>query len=172
MEDWLWVDETTKVRRFCEEVAKVTVVGVDTEYDSFRYFREKLCLIQICVGSTTYLFDPLGSLDLAFLGTIFADHTVVKVLHAGDNDIRILRRDYNFTFHNVFDTYRAAVILGYAHLSLANLIHHLLGIDVGKERKIQRSQWDVRPLSPHQIVYAVRDAAYLEELYRRLDGLL
>lgn len=172
MNGWVWVDEMAKVKRFREETARAAVLGVDTEYDSFRYFREKLCLVQICVKGVTYLFDPLGPMDLAFLGDIFADATLVKVLHAGDNDIRILRRDYDFTFRNVFDTYRAAALLRQAQLSLANLIQDLLGMELRKERRIQRSQWDHRPLSPDQINYAVRDVVYLEELYARLDGLL
>lgn len=165
---WTWVDTPVK-RRYAEKEIKASpVLCIDTEYDSFRYFRDKLCLIQIKAEKRTYLFDPLNGMDISFLAEPFANSAILKILHAGDNDIRLLKRDYGFTFKNIFDTHRAAAILGCHYLSLSTLIGQHLGIDLEKKKKIQRSQWDKRPLSEEQLQYAVLDTAYLRPLYEKL----
>jgi ribonuclease D len=165
---WTWVDTLVK-RRYAEKEIKASpVLCIDTEYDSFRYFRDKLCLIQIKAEKRTYLFDPLNDLDISFLAEPFANSAILKILHAGDNDIRLLKRDYGFAFKNIFDTHRAAAILGCHYLSLSTLIGQYLGIDLEKKKKIQRSQWDKRPLTEEQLQYAVLDTAYLRPLYEKL----
>lgn len=165
---WTWVDTLVKRRHAEKEIKASPVLCIDTEYDSFRYFRDKLCLIQIKAEKRTYLFDPLNDLDISFLAEPFANSAILKILHAGDNDIRLLKRDYGFAFKNIFDTHRAAAILGCHYLSLSTLIGQHLGIDLEKKKKIQRSQWDKRPLSEEQLQYAVLDTAYLKPLYEKL----
>jgi ribonuclease D len=166
---WVWVDTLSKIDDAREDISRSSIICVDTEYDSFRYFRAVLCLIQIEADEKTYLFDPLNRLDYSFLGSVFADPNVLKVMHAGDNDVRILKRDYGFAFQNIFDTHRAASILGCHYLSLAALVGRYLGIEFEKKKSMQRSRWDTRPLSWEQLQYAVEDTAYLKELYRRLE---
>jgi ribonuclease D len=162
------VDTTVKRRQAEKDMQTSSILCIDTEYDSFRYFHDKLCLIQIKAEEKSYLFDPLNGVDLSFLAEPFADPAMLKVLHAGDNDIRLLKRDYGFAFSNVFDTHRAAAILGCHYLSLSTLIKQFLDIDLEKKKKIQRSQWDIRPLSEEQLRYAVLDTAYLKPLYEKL----
>lgn len=165
---WLIVDTPAKAAEAAEDLGSSQVIGMDTEYDSLRYFREQLCLIQIKAVKKTYLFDPLGELDISFLGDFFASHSLCKVMHAGDNDIRILKRDYNFVFRNIFDTYRAAALLGSDRLSLCHVVSHYLGVEFEKQKKLQRSRWDLRPLKEEQLKYAALDTAYLPDLYLRL----
>ena len=168
-DQWVWINTLTEMQKAQEDISSSSIICVDTEYDSFRYFRDVLCLIQIEAEKKTYLFDPLGSLDFFFLGKIFADPAILKVMHAGDNDIRILKRDYGFEFKNIFDTHRAASILGCHYLSLSALISQYLCIELKKDKKMQRSKWETRPLTREQIHYAVEDTAYLKDLYHRLD---
>jgi len=169
-DSWIWVDSRSKVDEAKKSIERSPTVCVDTEYDSFRYFREKLCLIQIKAANRTYLFDPLSTLDLSFLGKTFFDPNIIKIIHAGDNDIRILKRDYEFEFKNIFDTHRAASILGCQYLSLNSIIFQYLGVELNKTKKMQRSRWENRPLTDEQISYAVRDTQYLTDLYVRLKG--
>ena len=170
--DWVWIDDRQKVECAQRDISSSSVIAVDTEYDSFRYFREKLCLIQIKSGHQTYLFDPLENIDFSFLGDVFADARITKIMHAGDNDVRILKRDYGFFFKNIFDTYRAASLLGCQYLSLSNVVYHYLGIPLEKSKKMQRSQWETRPLTEEQLRYAVMDTKHLVELYKVLDEAL
>jgi ribonuclease D len=166
---WVWIDTPSKIDEAREDISRSSIISVDTEYDSFRYFRTVLCLIQIEAEKKTWLFDPLNGLDYSFLGTVFADPNVVKIMHAGDNDIRILKRDYAFTFRNIFDTHRAALTLGCRNLSLGSLVNRYLGIEFEKKKSMQRSRWDTRPLTREQLQYAVEDTVYLKDLYRTLD---
>ena len=167
---WTLVDTPSQLKMAEKPIRTAPIIALDTEYDSFRYFRDKLCLIQVQTGDKTWLIDPLAGLDLSFLGEVLNDQAVLKIFHAGDNDIRILKRDYAFAFRNIFDTHRAASLLGCHHLSLATLLESYL--DVVLVKKMQRSRWDLRPLSEEQLDYAALDTAHLTELYRRLDGEL
>lgn len=172
MEDYIWVDTREDLNHAHETISSADFISLDTEYDSFRYFRDKLCLIQIRAKNSTFLLDPLGDLDLSFLGPVFANPQVKVIAHAGDNDIRLLKRDYDFSFANIFDTHRAALILGYEQLSLSRLVGYFVGVDLDKKKKTQRSRWDLRPLEEEQLKYAALDVFYLEDLYRRLTELL
>lgn len=162
---WFLVDTPKKIQRAVDDLNDSLILSIDTEYDSFRYFREKLCLIQIKAKAATYLFDPLGNMDLSFLGGYFANRKIVKILHAADNDVRLLKRDYNFIFDNIFDTHRAAYLLGFQQLSLEKMINQFLGIELKKSKKMQRSRWDNRPLTSDQMQYAVEDVKHLPALY-------
>jgi len=168
-QNWVWVDNPQKLQKAVEAVRTSPLIGIDTEYDSFRYFREKLCLIQIKTLKKTYLFDPFAKIDISSLRSSFSDPRVIKILHAGDNDIRILSRDYGFKFNPIFDTQKAAALLGCRYLSLSSVVQQFLGKDLQKTKKMQRSQWESRPLTEEQILYAVRDTEHLIELYRRLS---
>lgn len=165
---WIWVDTEKKLEKARNHIGTLSIIGMDTEYDSFRYFREKLCLMQIATGSVTYLFDPLNETDITFLGEVFADPKVLKIMHACDNDIRLLTRDYGFKFKNIFDTHRAASIMGSTSLSLTSVVREYLEVELKKSKSIQRSLWDKRPLTEEQITYAVYDTDHLINLYRKL----
>ncbi|HUH65930.1 MAG TPA: ribonuclease D [Syntrophales bacterium] len=169
---WLWIDAQANLDEARRLIYDAQIVSVDTEYDSFRYFRDVLCLIQITVRGRTCLFDPLGHADFSFLGSVFADRAVLKVMHAGDNDVRLLKRNYSFGFANIFDTHQAASILGCRNLALSTLTNQFLGVELKKDKKMQRSRWDTRPLTEEQIRYAVEDTAHLESLYSVLDAEL
>ncbi|MCX5820421.1 MAG: ribonuclease D [Deltaproteobacteria bacterium] len=165
---WTFVNTPAKLAKAEKSIRSAPVIALDTEYDSFRYFREKLCLLQIQAGERTWLIDPLAEgLDLSFLGDVLIDPDILKIFHAGDNDIRILKRDYAFAFRNIFDTHRAASLLGFRQLALSTLLSTHLGVTL--EKKMQRSRWDIRPLSEEQLDYAALDTAHLPGLYRKLD---
>ena len=164
---WRLVETPAQLAKAEKSIRTAGVIALDTEYDSFRYFRDKLCLIQVQTGEKTWLIDPLAGLDLAFLGEVLNDPNVLKILHAGDNDIRILKRDYGFAFRNIFDTHRAASLLGCRQLSLGKLLETYLGVTL--EKKLQRSRWDLRPLTEEQLDYAALDTAHLPDLAQRLD---
>jgi ribonuclease D len=167
---WTFVNTPAKLAKAEKSIRFAPVIALDTEYDSFRYFRDKLCLLQVQTGERTWLIDPLAALDLSFLGDVLIDPDVLKIFHAGDNDIRILKRDYAFAFRNIFDTHRAASLLGSRQLALSTLLETYLGVTL--EKKMQRSRWDIRPLSEEQLDYAALDTAHLPDLYRKLDAEL
>ena len=169
MSDFVWVDTDRELQTARKDIENSALIAIDTEYDSFRYFRDKLCLIQLKTDRATYLVDPLNDMDMSYLGNIFSNPAIPKIFHAGDNDIRLLNRDYGFDFESIFDTQKAASLLGYKHLSLSSVLHQAIAVELNKTKRIQRSQWDIRPLTEEQKAYAAQDIAYLFPLYDKLN---
>lgn len=164
-----WVDRSDVLEEAVEAILRCPFVAVDTEYDSLRRYKEKLCLIQMATKDAFYLFDPLSNLDLQPMGEIFYHAEILKIFHAGENDVRLLKRDYGFLVNNIFDTAKAASILKEERLSLTNLVKKYLTVEMEKKKSIQLSRWDARPLSEAQIAYAVEDVKYLFDLYVILE---
>ena len=169
---WVWVDQQDRLDAACDSLSAFDIIAIDTEYNSLHYFKEKLCLIQVHSTQQTYLIDPFAFTSLEPLGMIFADPKILKVFHAGDNDIRIIKRDYNCSFNNIFDTQRAASLLGHHFLSLEALVQDYLPVVFKKKKKIQRSRWETRPLTEEQLNYASFDTLYLIPLYQALKEKL
>lgn len=143
-----------------KELERAPILALDLEMDSFYSYFGKVCLIQLSTERSDYLLDPLAGLNLSPLGAILADKSKIKVLHAGENDIPYLRGPLGFeTVRNVFDTYLAARILGYARCGLAALLEEHFQITLDKE--MQTADWRQRPLSEKQEEYARTDTRYL-----------
>ncbi len=141
-------------------------VAVDTEADSLFAYHHKVCLIQFSIPGLDYVVDPLALADLRPLGALFSNPCVEKVFHAAENDILALKRDYGFQFAHLFDTRIAARILGWPRVGLAALLQEHFGVKLDK--RLQRTDWGKRPLSPEQLAYARLDTHYLLPLRDRI----
>jgi ribonuclease D len=154
------------------KLSEAPVIGIDTESDSFYSYQEKVCLIQLSDLEQDYVIDPLKVKDLSTLAPLMADPNVVKILHGADYDIVCLRRDFDFQFHNVFDTLIASQLLGFPRIGLADLIQRFFGHVIDKQ--YQRYDWSRRPLKPEHIDYARGDTHFLlalrEILTRKLKS--
>ncbi len=136
-------------------------IPLDTEADSFHHYFEKVCLIQIAVGSRAFLVDPLvPGLDLSLLLERLGRRLLL--LHGADYDIRLLHRGYAFAAAAIFDTMIAAQLLGEKEIGLASLLARRVGVALDKTN--QRDDWSVRPLSPAQTAYAAADVVFLRAL--------
>jgi ribonuclease D len=151
-------------------LASQPTLAIDTEADSFHSYFEKTCLIQIAYEGGECVIDPLAVSDLSVLGPILADPGVEKVFHAAEYDVLILKRDYGFTFANIFDTMVASKVLGHKRCGLSALAQDLLGLTLDK--RFQRADWSQRPLSPDLLDYARQDVRYLLTLRRLLGDQL
>ncbi len=154
-------------------------LALDTEFMGEGRYRTLLCLVQLAVpdhtaGLRIELIDPLREpLDGAPLAGVLADPAVEVVVHAGRQDIALLRRRFETPVCNVFDTQVAAGFAGMAaQASYETLLAELLGVRLAKSASFTR--WDARPLSSEQLAYAREDVVHLlelaEELRRRLDA--
>ena len=121
------------------------------------------------------LIDPLAVRDLSPLRGAMADPAREKVLHGGEYDLSLLKRDHGFEFEAVFDTQIAARFCGIAEPGLQSLLERELGVGHSKSRAVQRSDWSRRPLSDAQLQYAAEDVRHLlalrDRLLRRLGAL-
>lgn len=136
-------------------------VSIDIEGNGFFRYPERVCLIQIALGDTPYIIDPLAIENMEPLGDLLDNNDVIKILHAGDYDIRSLNRDYGFVFRNIFDTSIAAAFLGSPKLGLDSILKEHINVTVNKDKNLQRSDWTNRPLSKEAIKYAADDVRYL-----------
>ena len=153
-------------------------LGIDTEFMSEGRYRALLCVVQIAIddpqepdGSRVLVIDALDNVDVRPLAELLADPAIEIVLHAGRQDVAILRRAWQTELTNVFDTQIAAGFAGSgAQTGYGNLLGAVLGRRVGKTASYTR--WDARPLTPEQLSYAAEDVAHLlelaDELQRRL----
>ncbi len=137
------------------------VIAVDTESDSLYSYFEKVCLLQISTETSDYIIDPLA-VDIAPVGSIFADAAIEKIFHAAEYDILSLKRDYGFQFHNIFDTMLAAKTLGWPQTGLGNILQTHFQVKINK--KFQQYNWGKRPLLPQALQYAHLDTHYLHRL--------
>ncbi len=149
-------------------------LGIDTEFMPEGRYRPLLCLVQVAVGDEVVVLDPLAGMgDPAPLAAVLADPAVEVVLHAGRQDVAILRREWRTSFSSVFDTQVAAGFAGSsAQAGYTGLLHDVLRIRLAKSASFTR--WDARPLTPEQMRYAREDVEHLlplaDELQRRLTG--
>lgn len=137
-------------------------LAIDLEANSMHAYREQVCLIQISIPDQDFIVDPLAAINLSPLGKIIADPHIEKVFHAAEYDLMLLKRQYNWQLHNLFDTMWAARILGYQRYGLASMIESLYQVKLNK--RFQKSNWCKRPLSPDQLTYAQLDTHYLLRL--------
>jgi ribonuclease D len=155
-------------------------VAVDTEFMSERRYQAMLCLAQIAVpdpgapdGVRTEVLDPLadGAPDPAPLAEVLADPAVQVIVHAGRQDIAILRRTWDTEVANVFDTQVAAGFVGLGtQESYKTLVRRVLKVELpGGEAY---TNWDRRPLTDLQVQYARDDAAHLLALGGALEDRL
>jgi len=155
-------------------------IALDTEFVGEGHYRTLLCLIQLAVpegaaGERIELIDPLSEdLDGAPLAEVLADPAIQVVVHAGRQDIALLRRRLGTEVRNVFDTQLAAGFAGLAaQASYDTLLSELLDVRLAKSASFTR--WEARPLSGEQLTYAREDVVHLltlaGELERRLDQL-
>jgi ribonuclease D len=145
-------------------------VAVDTESNSLHAYRERVCLIQFSVPGTDFVVDPVALKDLTALAPLFANPGQQKILHAAENDLAVLARDYGFTFANIFDTMAAARSLGWAQVGLAAILEAQFGVKLNKA--YQRADWGRRPLLPAMLDYARFDTHYLAALRDRQSEAL
>jgi ribonuclease D len=152
-------------------------IALDTEFMGEGRYRTLLCLIQLAIpdgaaGERIELIDPLAEdLDGAPLADVLADPAVQVVVHAGRQDVALIRRRLRTDVCNVFDTQVAAGFAGMgAQASYDSLLARLLGVRVAKSASFTR--WDSRPLSGEQLAYAREDVVHLLGLASALeDGL-
>ena len=135
-------------------------LAIDTEFVSERRYQALLCLVQVAVpdpeepdGVRTDVLDPLDGVDPAPLAEVLADPGVEVVVHAGRQDVALLRRTWDTDVRNVFDTQMAAGFLGYGNQEgYESLVRKVLGVRLRGAEGFTR--WDRRPLTEQQIAYA------------------
>ena len=110
---------------------------------------------------------PLHFDDLTPLAALLRDPGVIKVFHAGSQDLEIFYRVFGLATAPVFDTQVAATLAGFPQqVGYGALVKEIIGVSLDKGDTY--TDWAKRPLSETQIEYALNDVRYLPDVYRKL----
>ena len=141
---------------------QIAFVAVDTEFMRENTYWPDLCLIQIGDIDEAAAIDPKAEgLDMTPLLDLLVDNEeVLKVFHAGSQDIEIIYNITGKTPHPLFDTQIAAMALGLGEqVGYSNLVESLVGKSLDKGARF--TDWARRPLDRRQIDYAIGDVTHL-----------
>lgn len=159
------IEDSTALAELCTRLARSGFVAVDTEFMRENTYWPDLCLIQIADGNEAAAVDPKAGLDLAPLLDLLVDNEeVLKVFHAGGQDVEIVYNMTGNTPHPIFDTQIAAMALGMGEqIGYSNLVETMLGRTLDKGARF--TDWGRRPLDKRQLDYAIADVVHLAELF-------
>ena len=151
-----------------ERLSKQPFVAVDTEFMRENTYWPDLCLIQIASPDEAAAIDPKADIDLGPLLTLLVDNPeVLKVFHAGGQDLEIIYNLTGKTPSPLFDTQIAAMALGHGEqVGYSNLIESMLGHSIDKGARF--TDWSRRPLDKRQIDYAIADVTHLATVFPKL----
>ena len=156
------------VRKVAEALAQLSEVAVDVEADAMHAFRARLCFVQLGTETDVYLLDTLApGVNVAELAPLFADPAKTKYFHAAGGDLQYLA-SAGVRVKGLFDTHRAATLLGWPKVGLADLVLERLGVKLLKEH--QQSDFSIRPLPDSMRAYITDDVKYLVEIGRQVKA--
>ena len=157
----------------CSDLASAPFVCLDTEFMREKTYFPRLCLVQLAApDGAARAVDPLAEgMDLAPLVALMHDESVLKVLHAGRQDIEIF---YNLSGRvpaPLFDTQVAAMVCGFGEaVAYERLARKIAKAEIDKSSRF--TDWSSRPLTDRQTAYALSDVAHLPAIYRALEARL
>jgi ribonuclease D len=160
------VTQASGLAQVSAALGKVKEFSVDVEADAMHAFHARLCFVQIGTDSEIFLLDTLQpGVDIASQAEVFANPQVTKFFHAAGGDLQYLA-EAGIRVKGLFDTHRAATLLGWSKVGLADLVMERLNIKLLKEH--QQSDFSLRPLPPGMRDYIADDVRYLTEIGRQV----
>ena len=167
----VYIANQENLAAFAERTMHSSVLPIDTEFLREKTYYAKLCLIQLATDDETAIVDPFAVDDLKVLAPVLRNENVMKLFHAGNQDLEILLREVGVLPHPLFDTQVAAALLGHTQqIGYAALVHAECGVTLKKIDSF--TDWSRRPLSDSQLEYAADDVVYLPRMYERMRAQL
>ena len=163
------ITTTDALADLCARLAKSEFVTVDTEFMRENTYWPELCLVQIANTEEAAAIDPLAEgLDMTPLLDLLTDNEdVLKVFHAGGQDVEIIVNLTGKTPHPVFDTQIAMMAISQSEqIGYANLVETWLNLTIDKGARF--TDWSRRPLTERQIEYAIGDVTHLSKIFPKI----
>ncbi len=168
---YCYIDSDSAMESLNSALSSSSSVYLDTEFIRVSTYYPKLGLLQLHIGGTDYLIDPLGALDLQQLIRESFDINKLFVLHSCKEDLDVMQSNLGFLPSRIFDTQVAASFLNMgASLGYAALVEKICGIHLEKDQTL--TDWLARPLTEAQKKYAAADVTYLTDLHYKLSEQL
>ncbi len=167
----MYIDNQETLEAFVERARASSVLAIDTEFLREKTYYARLCLLQLATDDEVAIIDPFAVNDLHVLVPLLADRGIVKLFHAGGQDLEILYREVGMLPEPIFDTQVAAALLGHTQqIGYGALVHSVCGVNLKKVDSY--TDWSRRPLSDSQLEYAADDVVYLPGIYREMCAML
>ncbi len=166
------VDSTEGLTAFVAELANAPYLALDTEFLRDQTYYPKLCLIQVAAPGIEGIIDPLAAgIDLGPFYELIKRPDMVKVLHAGRQDIEIFYLQGGVLPHPLFDSQIAAMVCGFGDAaSYETLARKIAHVEIDKSARF--TDWSHRPLSKRQLEYALADVTHLRVIYEWMKAKL
>jgi ribonuclease D len=168
-----YLQTENELNEFVESVltAMPPAIALDLEGESNRHrYGFHVCLFQFCYDGEAFVVDSLAISDISPLERILVHPDIRKVAYATDFDVRLLHLVYGWRIQNLYDVQLAAKELGHADIALPFLLKNYLGVEFVKNSRMQRSNWNLRPLTQEHLEYAALDVLHLLDLYGAMHG--
>ncbi|TAL02957.1 MAG: ribonuclease D [Rhodospirillaceae bacterium] len=164
--------DTASLEAFCERLAGTEFVTVDTEFMRETTYWAKLCLVQVAGPDEAHCIDPLApGIDLTSFHKLLANPKILKVFHAGRQDLEIFFHSTGAVPTPIFDTQVAAMVCGFGdQVGYETLVAKLAGAQLDKSQRF--TDWSLRPLTERQVKYALADVTHLRKAYTTLSKTL
>lgn len=158
------ITNNNDLKSICQQARTSNVIAIDTEFKRETTYHPIACLIQIATENVIACIDPFNIDDFEPLKEILYSPDIIKIFHAGRQDLEIFYFLFNKIPSPIFDTQVAATLLGFAdQVGYANLTKKLLNVELDKS--LTRADWEKRPIPDKQIEYAANDVIYLLQIY-------
>lgn len=166
------IENTADLEVLVQELASAPYLALDTEFMRDSTYWPKLCLLQIAGPGVAAIVDPLADgLDLTPFFKLIADPKIVKVLHAGRQDIEIFWHKGRVIPDPLFDTQIVAMVCGFGEAaSYETLARKIAHVEIDKSARF--TDWARRPLTKRQLEYAQADVTHLRVIYEKLSAEL
>lgn len=157
--------------KLCDEIDAEKRFALDLEFIPERTYEPEICLVQVATDHQAYIIDPYDVPDITELWKRVAEPSILKVLHAGDQDLDLMHQNCGLIPQNVLDTQIAAGFIGFGYpIGYGKLLNQLLNISISKTESF--TDWTNRPLTQSQIDYALDDVRHLLDLHDKLLDVL
>ncbi|AKQ42094.1 ribonuclease D [Aurantiacibacter atlanticus] len=163
------ITDSQTLADLCERLAKHDFVCVDTEFMRENTYYPLLCLVQVGNEEEAAAIDPLANgIDLSpLLDLLCENDEVLKIFHAGGQDVEIVYNLTGKTPFPIFDTQIAMMAISQSEqIGYANLVESWLNKTIDKGARF--TDWSRRPLTERQIEYAIGDVTYLAKIFPRM----
>ncbi|MDX1710040.1 MAG: ribonuclease D [Rhodovibrionaceae bacterium] len=165
------ISDTAALEAFCQRQRKADFIAVDTEFLRDNTYWPQLCLVQVGGPDEVAAIDTLAGIDLQPLVDLLNDESVLKVFHAGRQDLEIFFHLTGRLPHPIFDTQVAAMVCGFGdQVGYDTLARKLVGARIDKASRF--ADWSKRPLTERQLEYALADVIHLRPIYEKLSRKL
>jgi ribonuclease D len=163
----MYITTQEQLASYSSQIENCKWLAIDTEFVREKSYYHHLGLIQVSGNGICAAIDPIAVKNLDCLLEVFKKKSVLKVFHAGKQDLEILNRLCGMAISPVFDTQVAASLLGWgSQISFAKVVQKTIGKKIYKTETY--TDWCRRPLSSSQIEYAIDDVRYLAPVYEQL----